>query len=186
MKKELPPKTEQVLACLLTPLQEERYLDYLQSEQVQVALLGKTMPFKAIIRLRQICNHPAFYRGIQSDDSFPLRSRELVLRSIDGFFVKEEYVKKTPSRSTSATSNRRAMNGRIEGRRNEIDDENDENDENGIDYDHVDWRQSCKMIVLNEVLQIWKEEGHKVLIYTQTVSMLRILQNYAEEQVGCD
>ena len=172
-------------------MQEERYLDYLQSEQVQVALLGKTMPFKAIIRLRQICNHPAFYRGIQSDDSLPLRSRELVLRPIDGFFVKEEYVKKTPSTSTSTstsmTANGRAVNDGIDRRRNENENENDEeNDEDGIDYDHIDWRQSCKMIVLNEVLQIWKEEGHKVLIYTQTVSMLRILQNYVEEQVGSD
>ena len=38
------------------------------------------------------------------------------------------------------------------------------------------------MLVLNEVLQCWKQEKHKVLIYTQTVAMLNILQKYVEEQ----
>lgn len=38
------------------------------------------------------------------------------------------------------------------------------------------------MLVLNEVLQLWKTEHHKVLVYTQTVSMLNIIQKYVEEQ----
>ena len=39
------------------------------------------------------------------------------------------------------------------------------------------------MVVLNEILHIWKQEQHKVLVYTQTISMLRIIQKYVEEQV---
>ena len=38
------------------------------------------------------------------------------------------------------------------------------------------------MLVMNEVLQLWKKEHHKVLVYTQTVSMLNIIQKYVEEQ----
>ena len=38
------------------------------------------------------------------------------------------------------------------------------------------------MLVMNEVLQLWKKENHKVLVYTQTVSMLNIIQKYVEEQ----
>ena len=58
-----------------------------------------------------------------------------------------------------------------------------EEEDNWIDYENVDWRESCKMVVLNEILHIWKQEQHKVLVYTQTISMLRIIQKYVEEQV---
>lgn len=61
VRKELPRKTEQVLACELTPVQARCYEAYLRGEQVQLALAGRVTPFKAIVRLRQICNHPAFF-----------------------------------------------------------------------------------------------------------------------------
>ena len=165
MKKELPPKTEQVLACLLTPLQEKRYLKYLQSEQVQASLLGHVMPFKAIVRLRQICNHPIFYQGCHEPGSTTSKPQgELTLHQADGMYVTEEYTKKKRKDRNITT-------------------ENEEEEDDWIDYDTVDWRESCKMVVLNEILHIWKQEGHKVLVYTQTVSMLRIIQKYLEEQV---
>lgn len=164
MKKELSPKTEQVLACLLTPLQEKRYLKYLQSEQVQASLLGHVMPFKAIVRLRQICNHPIFYQGCHEPGSTTSKPQgELTLHPVDGMYVTEEYTKKKRKDRNITT-------------------ENEEEEDDWIDYDTVDWRESCKMVVLNEILHIWKQEGHKVLVYTQTVSMLRIIQKYVEEQ----
>ena len=68
----------------------------------------------------------------------------------------------------------------------------EEEEEEEIDYDHVDWkewgcegcmmRRSSKMLVMNEVLHIWRKEGHKVLVYTQTVSMLNIIEHYVKEQ----
>lgn len=176
MKKELPPKTEQVLACLLTPLQEERYMDYLQSEQVHIALSGKVTPFKAITRLRQICNHPAFYRTDNEVESTTYRPNgDLILHPIDDLFVREEYV-------NVRHSSRFAMKDMKDMKQGEGEDE-DEDEDDHIDFLQVDWRESCKMVVLNEVLHIWKEEKHKVLIYTQTVGMLQIIQQYAEEQV---
>ena len=163
MKSELPPNTEQVLSCLLTPLQEDRYLNYLQSEQVQASLLGHVMPFKAIVRLRQICNHPVFYQGCHESGSTTIKPNgELVIHASDGMYVIEEYkrMRKTPHSTIEK-----------------------EEEDNWIDYENVDWRESCKMVVLNEILHIWKQEQHKVLVYTQTISMLRIIQKYVEEQV---
>ena len=166
VKKELPPKTEQVLSCLLTPQQEKKYLDYLQSEQVQSSLLGRVMPFKAIVRLRQICNHPVFYQSIAKMGATTDMARDVTLRHEEGMFYREE--RKTRRR------------------------QEEEEEEEEIDYDHVDWkewgcegcmmRRSSKMLVMNEVLHIWRKEGHKVLVYTQTVSMLNIIEHYVKEQ----
>lgn len=111
MKKELPPKTEQVLACNLSPLQEDRYIDYLQSEQVQSSLIQRITPFKAIVRLRQICNHPAFYKGVRhvgSTDYNP--STHLVLHHTDDMFYTAEY-------------------------------EDVKEEEEDIDYENVNWRE---------------------------------------------
>ena len=167
VKKELPPKTEQVLSCLLSPLQEKKYLEYLQSEQVQSSLLGRVMPFKAIIRLRQICNHPVFYQSLARMGAAREREPQPTrLRHVEGMFYQPEYEKKARKE--------------------------EEEEEEAIDYDAVDWREwahalevtcrSSKMLVMNEVLHLWKKEGHKVLVYTQTVSMLNIIERYAKEQ----
>ena len=144
MRKELPPKTEQVLACLLTPQQERRYIEYLHGEQVQAALAGRVMPFKAIVRLRQICNHPAFFRANESGSS-----EQVVLRHTDGMFYKEESM----------------------------------NEEETLDLSTVDWHDSGKLLVLNELLPLWQKEGHKVLLYTQTVSMLNIIELFLSTHV---
>ena len=167
VKKELPPKTEQVLSCLLSPLQEKKYLEYLQSEQVQSSLLGRVMPFKAIIRLRQICNHPVFYQSLARMGAAREREPQPTrLRHVEGMFYQPEYEKKARKE--------------------------EEEEEEAIDYDAVDWREwahafeltrrSSKMLVMNEVLHLWAKEGHKVLVYTQTVSMLNIIERYAKEQ----
>ena len=169
MKKELPPKTEQVLSCLLSPEQEKCYLEYLKSDLVQASLIGRSMPFKAIIRLRQICNHPVFFRMFHTETTVtnPVH-RSVNLRHTDGMFYQEEE-SKDAQEGVSPTA--------LDAFAEEADDAEAE-----IDFDSVDWRESSKMIVMNEVLHIWKKEGHKVLIYTQTVSMLTIIRKYVEEQ----
>ena len=88
VRKELPRKTEQVLACELTPVQARCYEAYLRGEQVQLALAGRVTPFKAIVRLRQICNHPAFFHREEAGSG-----GEVVLRHTDGMFFVEESVR---------------------------------------------------------------------------------------------
>lgn len=127
------------------------------------------MPFKAIIRLRQICNHPVFFRMFHTETivTNPVY-RSVNLRQTDGMFYQEE----TPKDAASGVSPTSQELFNDEAGDSEMD----------IDFDAVDWRESSKMIVMNEVLHIWKKEGHKVLIYTQTVSMLTIIMKYVEEQ----
>ncbi len=67
--KDLPDKVESIAYCHMTPEQKEFYLDYLESTRNeifgQVAQKGfeksKMSIFAALLRLRQICNHPRLF-----------------------------------------------------------------------------------------------------------------------------
>lgn len=51
------------------------------------------------------------------------------------------------------------------------------------DMDSSSWNRSGKMMVLKSILNLWFKENHKVLIYTQTVQMLTILESFIKEMV---
>lgn len=65
----LPPKTEHVLMCRLTPDQLALYRDVLDSDDVARALRERvrTVAFAAISSLRKICNHPDLHAGAPDD-----------------------------------------------------------------------------------------------------------------------
>lgn len=52
-------------------------------------------------------------------------------------------------------------------------------DKLGNDYGNVD--RSGKLLVVVKLLKIWQEQGHKVLLFTQTRQMLDILESYVKE-----
>ena len=88
----------------MSPEQEKCYVEYLKSDLVQASLIGRSMPFKAIIRLRQICNHPVFFRMFHTETTVtnPLYL-SLNLRHTDGMFYQEE-TSKDVGASVSPTS----------------------------------------------------------------------------------
>jgi DNA excision repair protein ERCC-6 len=44
------------------------------------------------------------------------------------------------------------------------------------------WRKSGKMIVIESLLKLWKKQGHRVLLFTQSRQMLVILQRFVMER----
>lgn len=48
--------------------------------------------------------------------------------------------------------------------------------ESGYGY----WKRSGKMVVVETLLRLWKEQGHRVLVFTQSRQMLSILQTFVE------
>ncbi|KAL6779652.1 hypothetical protein ACKKBG_A13170 [Auxenochlorella protothecoides x Auxenochlorella symbiontica] len=54
----LPPKTEQVLFCMLTPVQRDLYKAYLASKDLKDIFAGHRAALAGIDILRKICNHP--------------------------------------------------------------------------------------------------------------------------------
>lgn len=57
-----------------------------------------------------------------------------------------------------------------------------------VPTDYGDPSRSGKMIVLEKILSVWKKQGHKVILFTQTVQMLEILQEWLENTLDyrCD
>jgi DNA excision repair protein ERCC-6 len=41
-------------------------------------------------------------------------------------------------------------------------------------------KRSGKMIVVESLLKLWKEQGHKVLLFTQSRQMLKILEKFVQ------
>ena len=113
----LPPKTEQVLFCKLSQLQEDLYTSFLHSDHVAGILSHVTNSFMGLSVLKKICNHPDIYTGEEAG--------------------KEE------------------------------------------EYGLVN--KSGKMRVLAALLKVWKKQGHRVLLFTQSRKMLYILEAYVKK-----
>lgn len=47
--------------------------------------------------------------------------------------------------------------------------------------DYGNFRRSGKMLVLHEMLPMWRDQGHRVLIFSQGVQMLEILSSYLRD-----
>lgn len=149
----LPPKTERVLFCNLTPPQRDAYLKFIKSDEVveilassrdeasRKATAGRTL--RAISTLRKICNHP-----------------DLVDLS------------KTISRR-----NKRTLKD------DEGEDEDDVDVWEGREV-RLDPSRSSKMKMLDRVLQTWRKEGAKVLVFCQGTRMLSVLEQYARDDMG--
>ena len=43
------------------------------------------------------------------------------------------------------------------------------------------WKRSGKLIVVESLLKLWRKQGHKVLLFTQSRKMLTVLQNFLQD-----
>ncbi|CAH0481126.1 unnamed protein product [Peronospora belbahrii] len=147
----LPGKQEQIIFCRLTARQRTLYKRFLASPEIASVLRRDIRPFRAISVLRHICNHP-----------------DLLASFGDGRLAD----KKRQTYEDEEDSDERYTD--IAGL---LDDPEDEKiDESNEPFGAVS--ASGKMVVLRKVLTIWKKQGHRVLIFTQTRCMLDILESF--------
>lgn len=116
--KDLPNKKEMVLFCKLTQYQRNKYLEFLNSNELTQIKGGRRHVLYGIDILRKICNHP------------DLLERELL---------------------------------RFE-----------------LDYGNP--KRSGKMQVVKQLLTLWKKDGNKTLLFTQSRQMLDILEKYISDR----
>ena len=114
--KDLPQKKEMVLFCKLTQYQRDRYLEFLNSNELAQIKGGKRHVLYGIDILRKICNHPDIL----------------------------------------------------------------EKDAKEHDIDYGNPVRSGKMQVVKQLLQIWKKDGNKTLLFSQSRQMLDILEKFIE------
>lgn len=60
----------------------------------------------------------------------------------------------------------------------EAQEENEEIDEENFGH----WKRSGKMTVVHSLLKIWKKQGHRALIFSQSRAMICILEQYLQQQ----
>ncbi|KAJ1856956.1 DNA repair protein rhp26, partial [Coemansia sp. RSA 2703] len=156
--RDLPQKTEQVLFCRLTPMQRSAYKAFLRSNDMERILLGKLQMLFGVDVARKICDHP-----------------DLLLLSTLG-----------SARSTHKFANSIHKDALTDSGDSPGLIDNDSEDEQGFDSlhamqgelpaDYGDWKKSGKLTVVRALLQMWKPQGHKVLIFCQTRQMLDIIE----------
>lgn len=159
----LPSKMDKIIFCSLTAIQIQHYNRVLESKHVMNILSGKGNLLSGICMLRKVCNHPRLlaqrdlrYGGSRHKRP-KVRDRGLSNEErdvlMDGVGVSDK-LKETPRDCFFSGQNTGS-------------------------YDLVE--SSCKMRILVDFLKTWKCEENKVLIFSQTVEMLNIIEECVEE-----
>ncbi|KAA8490288.1 Protein CHROMATIN REMODELING 8 [Porphyridium purpureum] len=167
----LPKKSEHIVFCRLTAQQRKLYEVFVHSKLVQSVLnrdeANKSLA--AIIELRKICNHPK----LASLANMLLQGAEKsgTLDGPDGSEDDSEI-------EESAQGFGSDIFGRAFVDEGEQDDDIDPNFKLQFGRIEDEWRVSGKMIVLDKILQSWSENGHKVLLFSQSRMMLDVLQDF--------
>lgn len=144
----LPGKIDKVVFVTFTPIQHKMYIKALESNKMRKAMVEKMGLLGVIDHLRKICNHPALLTGIK-------------------------YNEQGNDDDNNSIENDNNLNNSIE---------NDNSEDDSCNYEHIQQTgnslidSSCKMIATMSFLKKWKKEGKKVLIFTQTVQMQKIIE----------
>ena len=150
----MPGKKEQVLFCRLSDQQRSMYEAFLRSDYVKSVFRGSAQLLGAITVMRKICNHPDLVSN--PDDS----SMEPFLQN-DLWYSSEMRAKERENAKSSS------------------DDESGEEGEDDITHeDRLMIQRSGKLDLLAKILPVWKEQGHRVLIFCQWKKMLDIIMNF--------
>jgi len=165
---QLPEKTEQILFCKLSETQRSIYKSVLRSPEVEAVLDRKMAAFKVITTLRKLCNHPAlvfangkFVFSIEDkidDINETLEDSGLLAEDMSCDFQNAETVGKL-RHGNGLTSSLISESMVIAAPESDF-----------------SWEDSGKLLVLSKILHTWHSEGHKVLIFSQTQSMLNLVE----------
>lgn len=189
----LPPKTEQVLFCPISTRQRRIYEQILDSDEVKKVIARRIPAFRAISQLRKLCNHPAL---VYQDGALQW---SMVKGMRERLQLAAAMPQETVANDTTATDDWDAYEDdgpSRYGQEGEGDNDNDDDDDallrqrlssTGVDrgslrhggdqpLDPLLWSDSGKLLVVSKILPIWQREGHKVLIFCQTTTMLHIIE----------
>jgi DNA excision repair protein ERCC-6 len=171
--KRMPGKKEHVLFCRLSDQQREMYQAFLRSDYVQKKVLQGSAPQQllgAITTLQKICNHPDLvcpphkaaverflHNGYHVDDE----ADDVMAMRNDGDETDEVYI---------SSSNDDQL---------QLWQEDDDDDDDGM-ISFV--QRSGKLDVLAKILPLWKQQGHRVLIFCQWIKMLDLILRFVEHQ----
>jgi DNA excision repair protein ERCC-6 len=160
----LPAKTERVLFCTISDRQRDIYKEIISSNEVRNVIAKRIPAFRAITTLRKLCNHPILV----------YQNGKIVWQAAES--------------NLFANKRKSLYNMDIDKVRYDSDDEDDveQNDflnliQKSESGKGISWVDSGKLLVLSKILPLWYKENHKVLIFSQTVSMLYLIEDMLQE-----
>lgn len=154
--KDIPPKEETIIDVELTTIQKQYYVAILQRNlsfltQNTKGSMPKLMNIQ--MELRKTCNHPYLISGVEENEM------ETLEENLNSEKSALESSPRTKSRQTM-----RADKKEFEARR----------------MDQCIIPSSGKMVLLDKLLPKLRKEGHKVLIFSQMVRMINMIEEYCE------
>ncbi|KAJ2483937.1 DNA repair protein rhp26 [Coemansia sp. RSA 2131] len=149
--RDLPKKTEHVVFCRLTRMQRSAYLGFLQSNDMERILGGRLQMLFGVDVARKICDHP---------DLLLLST----MASASAMHRQSSYI----AHNSGAANN--------SGSDSDVDVDRD-----ALPPDYGDYQKSGKMTIVRALLDMWKPQGHKVLIFSQTRQMLDIIERMVSQ-----
>lgn len=152
---QLPQKIDQVFFCNITKIQKAAYLSYIDSEDVQKILKRRKMKR---IGIKQASGADAK----EATDPSVFRAMN-ILQKICNHPQLLSLAENNP-----CADNALAMAKR-EARKETLSSE-------------LDWKSSGKMLVLKQILSHWKSNGNRVLLFTQGIMMLDILERFVNSE----
>jgi len=178
---QLPPKTEHILFCQLSPKQMALYDSFLDSEEVAQVLRRKVAAFAAINTLRKLCNHPVLFESTAKE------SVQSGLKASKQAQQQQQQQQKTKKahRQHAVLMDEVEEEDEVEKEEGEEEDVNDrvlerllrQSSTTSATCPPIQWADSGKLFVLSKILPVWKAEGHKVLLFCQTLSMLSLIES---------
>ncbi|KAJ2841673.1 DNA repair protein rhp26, partial [Coemansia erecta] len=181
---DLPQKSEQVLFCRLTPMQRKAYKAFLQSADMERILDGKLQMLFGVDVARKICDHPDLLL-LSTLPSAAGNHRE-------SSTIKEVIARASEARNASGHENN--INDNSAGAAEYVGSIDSEDEAVGVGNgntrfgdlppDYGSYEKSGKLTIVRALLEMWKPQGHKVLIFSQTRQMLDIIETMIVSMPG--
>lgn len=116
--------------------------------------------FSGLMALRKLCNHPDLVTNDYCE--FHNNSNKEAAETADGL--------------NTITVPRKQRKKKKEKKKEKTLADYEEDCENEEVYGH--WRRAGKMIVVKSLLKLWRAQGHRVLLFSQSKAMLDIMAEY--------
>ncbi|KAJ2822326.1 DNA repair protein rhp26, partial [Coemansia erecta] len=174
--RDLPQKSEHVVFCRLTRMQKSAYLGFLQSHDMERILGGRLQMLFGVDVARKICDHPdLLLLSTMSSAGATHRESRYIGRSAhhDGGSNSDVDVVGSDSEVDVVGQ---GSDSEVDVVGQGSDGDTDAVGQGQLPPNYGDWRKSGKMTIVRALLDMWKPQGHKVLIFSQTRQMLDILE----------
>ncbi|KAI9505091.1 SNF2 family N-terminal domain-containing protein [Coemansia spiralis] len=178
---DLPQKTEQVLFCRLTPMQRKAYAAFIRSADMERILQGKLQMLFGVDVARKICDHPDLLLLSTLPSAAGTHRESSTIKNVIAVASGEKDgidESKNNSDADSVDNNLDSVVGRISDNEDEIAGMGGTTTDIGeLPPDYGDWEKSGKLTIVRALLNMWKPQGHRVLIFSQTRQMLDIIES---------